>query len=125
MELTDGSDIDFTGSSSVFAHVGYAVHVSHANSSITANTSGYIFSKNSYIISTQNDVSASITLTKGNFASRNNRYLIRNKKVDGEPAQATTSSRPFRLIDSINSVTGKAVYKTEQVPDCYYLGKGV
>ena len=113
----------FKDSSSAYSLSNYCVECIQSKCTINVNTSGYLYAAGSYTVYGHND--PTMSLTKGHFVSRTNKYMTRNNGTDGNPGGGTAGGRYFNYVSSVNASTGKATLSSKQITGCYYLQKGI
>ena len=117
--------INLTGSTSLYttntSDTANVVWIITSGVKVTFNSTGYFYGTGSYVAATDKNYSATYTVTKGHFVSRNNKYMF-YKSGAADTNYASSSSpgnRNFVYMDAYNSTT------TKVIPNCYYYTKGV
>ena len=117
--------INLTGSTSLYttntSDTANVVWIMTSGVKVTFNSTGYFYGTGSYVAATDEKYSATYTVTKGHFVSRNNKYMF-YKSGAADTNYASSSSpgnRNFVYMDAYNSTVVKVI------PNCYYYTKGV
>ena len=116
--------LNCTGNTSIYAsnttEEKNSIKINTSGATVTFNSTGYFYCTSTYVVNASS-YSATFNVTKGNFASRNNKYMFYKSgaAVATYASSNTTSSRSFTYMNSYNSTT------TISISDCYYYSKGI
>ena len=91
-----------------------------SGATVTFNSTGYFYCTDTYVADAEN-YKETLNVTKGNFVSRNNKYMFYNNGaiVTSYASNGSAGNRTFQYMDSYKSTS------TRIISNCYYYGKGV
>ena len=119
------TSINLTGSTSLYttntSDTANVIWIVTSGVKVTFNSTGYFYGTGSYVAATDANYSATYTVTKGHFVSRNNKYMFYKSgaAVTSYASSSSPGNRNFVYMDAYNSTT------TKVIPNCYYYTKGV
>ena len=123
LTLYKPTTVNFSGSSSLYASNSSdknCILINTSGTKITFNSTGYFYCTATYVAHSGN-YSATYNVTKGNFVSRNNKYMFykNGAAVTSYASSKSPGNRTFVYMNSYNTTT------TKVIPNCYYYSKGV
>ena len=116
--------INLTGSTSLYAantsSPKSCIRFYSSGATVTFNSTGYFYCTDTYVADAEN-YKETLNVTKGNFVSRNNKYMFYNNGaiVTSYASNGSAGNRTFQYMDSYKSTS------TRIISNCYYYGKGV
>ena len=123
----DKDKVIMVGSSSLYAintekniTNSYCIGVDAKECGVTFASTGYFYSTADYVVMSKEGSNTSLSVAKGNFVSRGNKYMfwINGAQVSGYVSNSNPGKRHFSYMDN-NTV------QIQEISDCYYLRTGI